>query len=186
MKILSIFLLSLFTCLSQIYGQCFSEKISDYHLQWTAFKTPKKEGVKGHFQKIDINNLTPNIVVDDLLKLTKLEISIDAKSSNTGNPARDKTLKDNFFTFAKIEGRIIKIDKNFITLSITINNKTKNIPLKYLTQDNVFTAKGHIDILDFALSENLKKLNKACFALHEGKTWSDVEIDLSIKLVSCS
>ena len=38
------------------------------------------------------------------------------------------------------------------------------------------------DLKDFALSTALDTLNKACFDLHKGVTWSEVEIALEAKI----
>jgi len=63
-----------------------------------------------------------------------------------------------------------------------MNGVTKTVPLKYSFSNGIFDANGVIDILDFSASKALSSINKACFALHKGKTWSDVSIGFSTKI----
>lgn len=51
-------------------------------------------------------------------------------------------------------------------------------------KESVLSGLGHIDVLDFSLSSALKSINEACYTMHEGKTWSHVEILLTQKLKS--
>ena len=66
-----------------------------------------------------------------------------------------------------------------------MNGKTLDIPLSYEYKNRKLSAKGVIDVFDFAMSDELAALNKACFALHEGKTWSDVAIGIDAEFTSC-
>lgn len=63
---------------------------------------------------------------------------------------------------------------------ITMNDKSLNIPMNYTANDGVITAKGTIDLADFAMIPSLKSINKACYDLHQGKTWQDVDIAFTL------
>ena len=70
-------------------------------------------------------------------------------------------------------------------LALTLNGQTKEVPLTYTFEGNKLEAQGAIDVFDFVLNDQLAEINKACYALHEGKTWNDVGIALSAQFSSC-
>ncbi len=121
------------------------------------------------------------------------KVSIDVSKINTGNPGRDETLVKDFFSVLKgktIEGEIVdikKTDKHVkgkprtgnIAVKITMNEKTLTIPMTYVYNKGKFDAKGTIDLFDFTANDALASINKSCFDLHKGKTWSDVSIGFS-------
>ncbi len=139
-------------------------------LQWTAFKTPLKLEVKGTFDKIAY---TPGKNC-----LEGAEVIINKHSVDTNNPGRDKTL-DSFF-FSKLKGdisaKIQSVGDKTLTVAITLNGVTKDVPFSYEKKGSTITAKGVIDLFDFSSSEALHSINKACYAKHQGKTWNDVEL----------
>ena len=143
-------------------------------LQWTAFKTPLKLGVKGTFDKI---NFTKG---DECLKGAK--VSIDKSSVDTKNPGRDKTLR--LFFFDRLEGdikaKIVAVKEKTLDVAVTLNGVTKTIPFFYTKKDGLIHAKGVIDLFDFSGLEALRSINKACFDKHQGKTWNDVELHFTI------
>jgi hypothetical protein len=85
----------------------------------------------------------------------------------------------NDYTLLYTSGKVLKVTDKKVNVAITLNNKTIEVPLNYTFENNQLVAKGTIDVFDFSLNDQLKKLNKACFALHEGKTWNDVNIEIS-------
>jgi len=161
---------------------------------WMAYKTPAKKGVSGVF---DNAKYTP-IAKDgknfrEILVGSKL--SIDTSSVNSKNKGRDAKLVKFFFekmSSKKIEAKIvnIKADKKVkgkprtgvVTLEITMNNITKKVPMTYSFSNSVFSAKGTIDIFDFSANKALISINKACFDLHQGKTWNDVTIAFTTRI----
>ena len=156
-------------------------------LAWTAFKTPKKVGVGAKFDKFTITS-KPAATIQ--AAITGSTFTVDSSSVNSGNPARDKKIVDNFFTSAakpiKIEGKVEKVEKDTATVSFTINGVTKSVPMKVAVVEKMATLSGSINVLDFSMSKELAALNEACKALHEGKTWADVDLKLDAKFdVSC-
>ena len=143
-------------------------------LQWTAFKTPLKLGVKGTFDKIDFTK------GDECLEGAK--VHIDKSSVDTKNPGRDKTLRLFFFDRLKgpIEARILKVHEKILDVAITLNGVTKDVPFFYEKKGSTLTAKGVIDLFDFGASKALSSIAKACFDKHQGKTWNDVELRFTI------
>ena len=143
-------------------------------LQWTAFKTPLKLGVKGTFDKITF--------VKGKNCLEGAEVIINKHSVDTKNPGRDKTLRLFFFDRLKgpIEAKILKVHEKTLDVAITLHGVTKTIPFFYTKKDGLIHAKGVIDLFDFDASKALSSIAKACFDKHQGKTWNDVELHFTI------
>jgi hypothetical protein len=60
-----------------------------------------------------------------------------------------------------------------------MNGKTLIIPMQYIYDKGQFNATGTIDLIEFTAGKSLANINKACYDLHKGKTWSDVTIGFS-------
>jgi len=152
-------------------------------VSWQAFKTPAKVGVAGRFKNITVNGKLSGKSAADIIKGVHFVIATQGKSIDTKDPARDSKIARAFFSTLKnqglIVGRFSKIDKKNLTMNLTLNGVTKDIPLAYVLKQGKLAAKGYIDVLDFSMATQLAALNKACFAKHQGKTWSDVEIKLT-------
>ena len=195
--ILSLLLLLSF---SNAKGGCLLEQADDINVTWKAYKTLAKLGVGGQFTSV---TYTPNKKLGANFKELFLgsKVSIDISKIDTKHEARDKTIVSMFFNQLKsktIEGVIKSIDadksKNgkrpytgMITISLTMNEKTLLIPMRYKYKKGDFQATGTIDIFDFDGKSALKSINKSCFDLHKGKTWSDVTISFrtTIKATLC-
>jgi polyisoprenoid-binding protein YceI len=93
-------------------------------------------------------------------------------------------------TFDKVDYKAVAKEPRTgtITVEITINGTTKQVPLNYTYDKETMKSEGYIDILDFGGAEALSSINKACFDLHKGKTWSDVLIgfEMNIKAILCA
>lgn len=158
-------------------------------VQWRAFKTPAKAGVLGTFTKVTRKtkkNKAKNL--SSLLEGQKVEIN--SLNISTGNEGRDENIVDNFFKkldAPTIRGTIKKVNekKKVLTLEIILGGVKKAIPMKYELKKGELLGLGHIDVLDFSLASALKSINEACYTMHEGKTWSHVEVLLAQKLKNC-
>lgn len=159
----------------------YSIKKNAFKVEWTAFKTPLKVGVKGSFDKLGVKSDQKGTSLKDLL--SNINFNIDGQSVNTNNKDRDKKISTYFFEPMgnTITGKLVSYDKKIINMSLTMNGVTKIVPLKAEIKNNEIIAQGHIDVLDFSLEKSLAGINKACLELHEGKTWSDVSLQLSAK-----
>ncbi len=159
----------------------------DINVKWTAFKTKKKVGVGGSFTNLDLIARAAQKDLD--ATLLGQEISIETTSISTKNPARDKKIAKFFFSTMKsgttITGKVTKVTKDIISIELSFNEKSKVIDFKRSVNKGVLSAKATIDVLDFGMNRELAALNKACFALHEGKTWSDVNIEITANLKNC-
>ncbi|MCK5854135.1 MAG: YceI family protein [Sulfurovaceae bacterium] len=176
-------------------GGCLLEQAGDVNVTWKAYKTLSKLGVQGVFTDV---KYTPNKKSAANFKELFIgsKISIDVSKIDTKHKARDKTLVAMFFNQlkgGKIEGEIksIEADKSkngkrsytgVLEVSLKMNGRTLLIPMKYQYKKGDFQAIGTIDIFDFDGNDALRSINKSCFDLHKGKTWSDVNIGFRTKI----
>ncbi len=182
-------------------GGCLLTQSKSIEVSWKAYKTPAKLGVGGKFTSIEYKPASldgknfRDLFVGSTVKIDKSRIS-------TGNEGRDKTLVDSFFDILGgkyIVAKIVDIKatskhekgkpkKGVITAEITMNGKSVRVPMRYTYKDGDFEAVGTIDLFDFAGFKALKSINQACYDLHEGKTWNDVEIRFhtTIKATLCN
>ena len=159
----------------------FGYEAKDVEVEFKAFKTPLKKGVKGRFDQIELRSTKSDDIASMLLGTSAV---IETASVNSKNAARDKKLIEQFFNtqgVKTIEAKILKVDKEILTVAITMNGKTLQVPFKYEQEDDEIEAKGVIDLADFGMLPSLKSINKACYELHQGKTWQDVELEFELK-----
>ena len=151
-------------------------EVQNTTVKFTAFKTYAKIGVSGVFDKITVHTQKAD-TVSSLLK--NATANIDTSSVNSGNKGRDSKLVEQFFNVQNvknIKAKIINVTKDMLLLQLNMHGKTLEIPMHYSVKNNTIDANGFIDLADFAMLPSLKSLTKACYALHQGKTWQDVNI----------
>jgi hypothetical protein len=163
-------------------------------VNWTAFKTTAKAPVGGSFTNIEVAGKNKKKkALGDLLNSLHAAIALkDSKSLSTGNPARDQTLFDHFFSKFKnatIDGKFKGAKgsgtEGDLKLAIKMNGKSVEVPMHYtLATDGNFEAKGGLDILDFGLQTAFDELHQNCEVVHKGadgvsKTWSTVDLKLN-------
>jgi len=149
-------------------------------VKFTAFKTYAKKGVSGVFDKVKVQSKQEN---DVQALLSNAVANIDTSSVNSGNKGRDIKLVSKFFdvqNVKNIQAKLSHVEKNSLIATISMNGKTLDIPMSYSVANGTINAKGTIDLADFGMIPSLKSLNKACYALHQGKTWQDVDIYFNI------
>ena len=180
---------------------CLLSQSKNIEVSWTAYKTLAKAGVKGTFTSVKYK---PASLEGKNFKelFVGSTVQIDKSKISTGNEGRDETLVRHFFSILKgkyIEAKIVDIKattkhekgkprKGVVTVEIQMNGKTLAVPMRYIYDKGDFKAVGTIDLFDFAGFKALKSINKACYDLHKGKTWNDVEIRFhtTIKATLCS
>lgn len=167
---------------------CFGVSLDTAKTQayWTGYKFAKKTPVKGTFKDIKFKFSKGNSIHEELLGATAM---IDLSKVSTGNPASEENLTLGFFNKfsskdirVKIEQVIEGENQGAILARITMNKKSQLIPMQYEIKDNQLVAKGVIDVLSFKLDAALDSLSKVCKDLHEGYTWSQVEVGFVIPL----
>ncbi len=169
---------------SQVFPCILTADKGNINLEWIAFKTPKKAPVKARFKDLGIAEKIQGKDLESFL--TGIEFNIDTTSTSTRNTARDANIVRHFFQKfvgkMEIKGKTLKFEKDRLKVAITMNQVTKIVDLGVTKKGKKIQAKGTIDVLDFKLSSALASINKACFDLHQGKTWSDVDVILTIYL----
>jgi polyisoprenoid-binding protein YceI len=148
---------------------------TDITVSWKAFKTPLKIGVGGKFDNIKSSGDT----------LNQLKVEIDTLSVNSNNAGRDATLVKSFFEIqdvTKIYASVKSVTDSVLTVELFMNGVKRETPMKITEKDGEsLTALGFIDLADFGMIPSLRSINSACFDLHSGKTWQDIEIEVQIK-----
>ncbi|EIJ40822.1 hypothetical protein JoomaDRAFT_3894 [Galbibacter orientalis DSM 19592] len=152
-----------------------------HSLEFTAFKTPKKVGVKGTFKDITLTNTSSGNITE---MLTNANFEIVTASIDTKDPTRDIKLKEFFFdnlANPKITGTFKSFEGNKAVISIQMNDVTKDIPFEYTATEKEILLSGSIDMIeDFSANKAFNAIHEACKILHEDKTWTDVELNLTI------
>lgn len=178
-------LLSLLALPALAHHDCFySANTKNQNLAWTAYKTPQKVGVKGAFKKFEIHSVKAHSI-NELIK--SASFSIDSTSVDTGDKLRDAKIVTFFFKTMvgkNIIGKVIRIDNTKAQVEITMNGKSNlvEMAINYDEAKNNVVLAGVVDVMKFAMEGNLASLTKACMEKHEGKTWSDVNFELSAEI----
>lgn len=162
-------------------------------LEWTAFKFTDKTPVKGSFNEIKIEGIESS---DDPKKLIEsLTFTIETSSVETQNEERNGKIVKLFFGTigtAQITGKVKSLGADGkATVSIAMNNITKDVKGEYTLDGELFSFTSSIDVLDWSAAKGIEELNTACKDLHKGKDgvsklWSEVGLSFSTTLVkSC-
>lgn len=156
---------------------------SEVTVNWYAYKLEEKVPVKGTFTdiKVDYNKEGKNLEE----KLSQSTFKINKESSNTDDPERDKTITDNFFNnlLGDIHGKVGELNDGTAEVAITMNDKTVNKTFTYIIEGDTIHFKGELDILkDFMADTAFNALHEACSLLHNGKTWTEVAVEVSVSL----
>ena len=158
-------------------------------LTWTAFKFTERLGVDGGFDAITV---TPGTGGDEAWKaIDGMKFQIDTASVNSGNPDRDRKIKEHFFgtlrETATLAGRIKANSPGKATVTLTMNSATHSVVVDVSPAAPVLHLKGAIDMETWGGGPAIAALNQACDAVHKGedgvsKLWSEVELAVSVQL----
>lgn len=166
------------------FAACYQVAPSDILLQWRAFKTAHKIAVDGEFTNLKINGEARGDSYQNILNKTSLEIATNQVETKMAQ--RNQTIAKYFFKDMVIKARTNSMSAKVLNIDIEMNGKRQTIPLLYKIENDKLSAQGFLDILDFALGERLSELTNVCKALHEGKTWNDIELNLEILFKRCA
>jgi|SRR5699024_6553305 len=160
-----------------------STKELDVTLDWIAYKFEEKEAVRGSFTEFDLEFNEEGQTPEE--KLSHLTFVVDKESANTNDADRDKTIVENFFLNLKgdIHGNLGELKDGKVPVTISMNERSVTKTFEYKITDDVVHFNGKIDILeDFMAETAFNALHKACAVLHLDKTWTDVAIEVSVKM----
>lgn len=159
-------------------------------LEWTAYKFTDKTPVKGSFNTIQFDGLNTAENAEDLIK--SLSFTIETASVETQNEERNGKIAKLFFGTigtAQITGKVKSLGTDGkATVSITMNNITKDVKGDYTLDGEAFSFTSSIDVLDWSADKGIQELNTACKDLHKGtdgvsKLWSEVGLSFTTTLV---
>ena len=183
--------LSLLLTFSLAQANCTFSQPNAVDVTWKAFKTPLKKGVGGHFKQVNFNSSVKSAKSLDTL-LAGSTVKIEVASVDSKNAGRDVKLLEQFFkkmSGPDIKAKILSLKRDkdarktgIVTIAVTMNGVSREVPMRYSFSEGVLNANGVIDLVDFKATPALQSINKACFDLHQGKTWSDVNIGFSMKI----
>ena len=162
-------------------------------LEWTAYKTTAKVGVKGSFDEF---NITPGVETGSPTQLmNQLSFSIPTGTTNSGNEERDPKIITSFFgtmmNTENITGSFTSVNGNdsagTVRISLTMNDATHEVDGNYVVEGNEVKIHTDINLGDWKAESSVAELNKVCTDLHKGedgvsKLWPDVAIDIVSKL----
>ncbi len=151
-------------------------------VKWTGFKTTDKVAVNGSFKQIELKDVKTGNTPEEVLE--GVAFSIPVSSLFTDNEERDGKLKSIFFGAMKnteLLSGILNFRDNQLFMTLSMNDVTKEIPLEYTFENNLFSMKTTLNLNDFGGGTALAAINKVCFDLHKGKdgvskTWETVDI----------
>ncbi len=155
-------------------------------INFTAFKTTEKIGVKGLFKEVEITKNGQGESIKEAINGTEFKIPIT--SIETNNSGRNVKIMTFFFgAMANTEfltGKINLTDDTNGVVDFTMNNLTKKLPFTYTITSNVFSMKALMNVDHWNAQVALEKLNSACEELHTGKdgiskTWNEVAIEIT-------
>lgn len=183
MKKFAPFLLLFLTSTS--FANCvYSTSADKISFEWEAYKTLEKAPVKGSFRNLGIELKNQKGSLKEVLD--SISFNIDTASVNTKNTGRDANIVKYFFqkmsSGLDITGNLQNYSKNSMSANIKMNGIQKTIELESQLVENTLKSTGVINLLDFKMDSSLESLNKACYDLHKGKTWSDVTVRLNIEI----
>lgn len=183
--------LSLLLAAGLAQADCTFSQPSNLDVSWTAYKTPLKIGVGGHFNTLDLK--AASVKADTLSALlTGSTVKIAVASVDSKNKGRDEKLLNDFFkqmAGPDIKAKIVKLEEKsgIVTIAVTMNGVTRDVPMQYSFSDGRVSADGVIDLIDFKAQNALTSINTACYDLHQGKTWSDINIGFTMDIkAACS
>ena len=160
---------------------------------WNGYKTNDKAKVVGYFNEFSCDRENQEFSsIDELV--SGLKFSIKSSSSLSGDPIRDKNLKDHFFKYLTedfvINGTLAQPINDSIDVTFDVFGQTRTLRFgcQYNTvpdsdnSDYMIEISGSIDLeSQFGGLQAFNAISKKCYDLHKGadgvsKTWKQVDV----------
>jgi hypothetical protein len=160
---------------------------------WNGYKTNDKAKVVGYFSEFSTDRENQKFnSIDELV--SGLKFSIKSSSSLSGDPIRDKNLKDHFFKYLTdefvINGTLAQPINDSIDVTFDVLGQTRilrfgcqyNIVPDSDNSDYMIEISGSIDLeSQFGGLQAFNAISKKCYDLHKGadgvsKTWKQVDV----------
>jgi len=168
---------------------------------WNGYKTNDKIKVVGYFNEFSCDREGQEFSsIEDLVN--GLQFSIKSSSSSSGDPMRDKNLKDHFFKYLTddfvINGTLGNPINDSIDVTFNVFGQTKQIRLGFLYNiipgcpyfDHIVEIKGSINLeSQFDALKAYNAISKKCYDLHKGadgisKTWKQVDVHIKALVIN--
>ena len=170
---------------------------------WNGYKTNDKVKVVGYFDEFSCDREDQEFSsIEELVN--GLQFSIKSSSSLSGDPIRDKNLKDHFFKYLTdefvINGTLAQPINDSIDVTFDVLGKTKKIRLAFLDNiiptcpyfDHMVEIKGSINLeSQFDALKAYNVISNQCYDLHKGadgisKTWKQVDVHVKVLVTNTS
>ena len=167
--------------------------IANTKVIWNGYKTNDKAKVVGYFSELSTDRENQKFnSIDELV--SGLKFSIKSSSSLSGDPIRDKNLKDHFFKYLTddfvINGTLAQPINDSIDVTFDVFGQTRTLRFgcQYNTvpdsdnSDYMIEISGSIDLeSQFGGLQAFNAISKKCYDLHKGadgvsKTWKQVDV----------
>ncbi len=155
--------------------ECFHAKSID--VKWVSYKTMAKIGVGGNFSSSSFAQETED-ATSTAVMLQGATVKLSLANLDAHNPTKNSNIAEYFvanLSAKEINAKIVSADEKQLTVAITLNKRTQNIPMSYTIKNSKIIANGVIDALDFDLVPALRTLNKNVSG-HKNKGWNDISI----------
>ena len=160
---------------------------SSTQLYWTAFKHTARVEVKGQMDSIKVSGTVAAENMIDVIK--EASIILYPKSVDSKDPIRDQKITSSFFgsmeNTEEITASIKSVngndEKGTGTLSLTLNNFTKDVAMEYIVEGETIQFRCALDFMDWNCTDAMANLQKACEEQHKGVDgkpvfWPDAKI----------
>ena len=184
-------------------GDFYQFDVENTKVIWNGFKTNDKLKVVGYFEEFGCDREDQQFSsIDELVN--GLQFSIKSSSSVSGDPIRDKNLKDYFFKYLTedfvINGTLAQPINDSIDVSFDVFGQTKtlrfgcqyNIVPDSSNSDCMIEIRGSIDLeSQFGGLQAFNAISKKCHDLHKGadgisKTWKQVDVLIKALVLNTS
>ncbi|MCK5906667.1 MAG: hypothetical protein KAG37_03705 [Flavobacteriales bacterium] len=154
-------------------------------IQWTAYKTTEKIGVKGTFNEFRIENKDKVSSIEEIINTTKFRIP--TASVFSGNAPRDILIKTYFFgammNTDTIYGNFISAKDGKGQVAIKMNNVEFENNFTYSFKNDSLKINATLLLDNWNGYTALSSLHEQCFDKHTGpdgvsKTWPDVDLEI--------
>lgn len=177
--------------------------IANTKVIWNGYKTNDKVKVVGYFNEFSTDRENQEFnSIDELVN--GLKFSIKSSSSMSGDPIRDKNLKDHFFKYLTdnfvINGTLAQPINDSIDVTFDVLGQTRTLRLgcQYNivpdsdNYDYMIEISGSIDLeSQFGGLQAFNAISKKCYDLHKGadgvsKTWKQVDVLIKASVINTS
>ncbi len=160
---------------------------------FTAYKfaEPNKKGVDGRFEEISVAGAMAS--EDPLQALNGISFEIPVSSLYTGDPARDKKIKESFFgTMVATEmltGSVKSVEGENVVIELKMNEIAFEIQATQIIDGETISLNAEINTDNWNGQDAIAALNKVCEANHkapeggESVLWPTVTLKIEGKLI---